>query len=97
MSWRRRHHQWPRCSKFGKISYPDEPTALTSIRDIARLHEDRGDRRDRIERRAYPCDHCGRWHLTSQEERALGDYTPWKNMNVRLLPPGAPGRPGPRI
>jgi hypothetical protein len=49
-----------RCSRTGKIRFPDKQTAYAELRDaIARGRE---------ERRVYECPHCQKWHLTHLEE-----------------------------
>lgn len=48
--------------RCGKIGYPDEPTASREL-----LKAWRGNNARRAERRAYRCDRCPYWHLTSKE------------------------------
>jgi hypothetical protein len=49
------------CSRSGgKTIYPDELTALRELREMQW--------RGRPLARAYECEHCGFWHLTSREE-----------------------------
>lgn len=49
----------------GKHRYHDHPAAMAALDDI---HRDRRMNilREKTEQRAYPCDECRGWHLTSQ-------------------------------
>jgi len=52
-----------RCKATGKVAFRDEDDADAALE--ARKDGARG------ETRAYPCDHCGGWHLTSQDWRRV--------------------------
>lgn len=49
----------------GKISYATKELAESALY-FAQLHKDK-DRKTPI--RVFYCEHCGRWHLTSQEKK----------------------------
>lgn len=49
----------------GKRRYNSGAAARRAIENI----RDYGDRRDSRPQRAYPCDSCGKWFLTSSPER----------------------------
>ena len=51
-----------RC-RTGKRAYRDEQQAKNAITRIRQV----GEKRDTSPERAYSCEFCGRWHLTSDE------------------------------
>lgn len=49
-----------------KLRYDDEAAALEALASARREHEGSG---KKIEKRAYACPQCDRWHLTSQPKK----------------------------
>lgn len=45
------------------------PTRVDALLALASTSRKRHTRREKDEKRAYECERCGKWHLTSQEER----------------------------
>jgi hypothetical protein len=59
----------PKCSISGKDKFPSQLEAELAIADIHRSNSHHRHRKFREEpQRAYECDRCGSWHITSQSE-----------------------------
>lgn len=65
-----------------KIPFATENDALTAIGHIAVKAERRG--RDTY-RRAYPCPHCGRWHITGRPVNSLRSARAYITMLERTV------------
>lgn len=62
----------PRCGVTEKIMYRDHDDAVKALRNarfLRGLAERAGVESARHERRAYRCEFCSRWHLTSRADR----------------------------
>jgi len=71
MSRRRRRRGYrdtiDRCGPTGKRRYRSEGAARHALTALAPIRPDPEHR----EQRAYPCNGCGGWHLTSQARHAM--------------------------
>lgn len=56
------------CRETGKLGFPTHRDAQAELRNCAFQRRYLG-RVYRQERSAYLCEHCDRWHLTSQERK----------------------------
>lgn len=56
----------PRCDFSGKLMFPDEQAARDELLECQIRRVVYGEEW-RNERRAYPCNHCQCWHLTTQD------------------------------
>lgn len=64
VEYQKQTHDYPRCRKVGKVSFPSEEIANNRIQEI--LNGKTGAKGGAENLRAFKCAFCSKWHLTKQ-------------------------------